>query len=138
MEEEEEESGDEGAANHDQNNHGVLVKPPPARGFCSALRSCCCCVSPSEKLKVVVDPENGTMSLNPQLVVDDSCGNKFMDVWTWFRSHTRSFIYSFWFENGIMLCIVINTLCLALDSPGIGEDLDNILSKINDVSHVSV
>jgi hypothetical protein len=64
----------------------------------------------------------------------ETCCEKFLDVWFWFRCHIKSFIYSFWFENGIMLCIVINTLCLALDSPNISDDLDAVLSKVNDVS----
>ena len=67
-------------------------------------------------------------------IAKETCCEKFTDVWTWFRSHIKSFIYSFWFENGIMMCIVINTLCLALDSPNISEDLDAVLSKVNDVS----
>ena len=127
--------------NHDQNHHGDCEagyphdhRRPEQRGFCAALKSCCCCYSePLENSALGVDPENGTMALDMP-IAKETCCEKFTDVWTWFRSHIKSFIYSFWFENGIMMCIVINTLCLALDSPNISEDLDAVLSKVNDVS----
>ncbi|XP_063675163.1 sodium channel protein type 9 subunit alpha-like isoform X8 [Bolinopsis microptera] len=120
--------------NHDQNHHGdgELTKRPEQRGFFGALRSCCCCFNePLANSALGVDPENGTMAITMS-PTKETCVDKFTDIWTWFRSHIKSFIYSFWFENGIMMCIVINTLCLALDSPSIGDDLDGILSKVND------
>ena len=135
---EEDDGGGEDGENHEQNHLGDAVPvPPEKRGFCGALKACCCCCDDSDVTRstVVVDPENGTMiTAGPLPATQETCFEKFMDVWTWFRSHVRSFIYSFWFENGIMLCIVINTLCLALDSPSISKDFDHVLSKINDVS----
>ena len=59
-----------------------------------------------------------------------------MDIWTWFRSHTKSFIYCVWFENGIMLCIIVNTACLAIDSPGLSKEVKIVLTNINDVSNI--
>jgi len=125
--------------NHDQNHLGdgevgihYGAKHPEPRGFCGALRSCCCCCSePLDNSNLGVDPENGNVALN-MAPTKETCCEKFLDVWFWFRCHIKSFIYSFWFENGIMLCIVINTLCLALDSPNISDDLDAVLSKVND------
>ena len=107
-------------------------------GIKDALRACCCCCSRSDDIQkpvIPVDPENGTViSVGSHVPPKETFCDKFMDVWRWFRSHLKSFIYCFWFENGIMLCIIINTLCLALDSPGISKDMDAVLSKINDVS----
>ncbi|KAL5257648.1 hypothetical protein ACHWQZ_G012539 [Mnemiopsis leidyi] len=123
--------------NHDQNHHedgdvGLRPKQPEPRGFFGAMKSCCCCTSePLQSSTHGMDPENGTMALN-LTPSKETCCDKFIDVWTWFRSHIKSFIYSFWFENGIMMCIVINTLCLALDSPNISDELDGVLSKVND------
>ena len=124
--------------NHDQNHceDGEVdhrPRQPEPRGFFGAMKSCCCCASePMQSSALGMDPENGTMALN-LTPTKETCCDKFLDVWTWFRSHIKSFIYSFWFENGIMMCIVINTLCLALDSPNISDDLDGVLSKVNDV-----
>ena len=145
MEEDDEGVGEGGGGgeNHVQNHlgQGGVGHPPVKQGFCSIFRSrccccfCCCCDDPDSRSTVVVDPENGTMIAGPPPEIPETCCEKFIDVWTWFRSHVKSFIYSFWFENGIMLCIVINTLCLALDSPDISDDFDYVLSKINDVSY---
>ena len=135
-------SGDEASFNEDDDkldgdeNEGALVEAGALakknRGFCGALKACCCCCTSTPE-KVVVDPENGNMVSMGPTVERESCWEKFIDVWFWFRSHLKSFIYCFWFENGIMLCIIVNTLCLALDSPSISSDIDEVLSKINDV-----
>lgn len=125
--------------NHAQGYTADSAKPDSNR-VCEAFKlcCCCCCIRTTDKSTIVVDPENGTvMSVESEAAIKEkSCCDKFFDVWLWFRSHVKSFIYSFWFENGIMLCIIINTLCLALDSPGISSEVDAYLSKINDVSNV--
>ena len=104
-------------------------------------RLCCCCCSPKggEKEKtnqlVILDPENGNVApIKPVKEKKVNCCGKFLEMWFWFRSHMKSFIYSVWFENSIMLCIIVNTLCLALDYPDVDVGLSSIMEKINGVS----
>lgn len=103
---------------------------------CIARLCCCCCSPKGEKEKtnqlVIVDPENGNVA--PVKLVKEkkvNCCGKFLEMWFWFRSHMKSFIYSVWFENSIMLCIIVNTLCLALDYPDVDVGLSSIMEKIN-------
>ena len=36
-----------------------------------------------------------------------------------------------------MMCIVLNTICLALDSHNISEEMGDVLSKVNDVNLIT-
>lgn len=85
-------------------------------------------------LTLEVDPEKGTTEASVTASYQETYKDELMDIWTWFRSHTKSFIYCVWFENGIMLCIIVNTMCLAIDSPGLDQSVKDVLQIINDVS----
>jgi len=113
----------------DYNNVGP--KRAPKRGFLAALRVCCCKQFLWYKIFGVY-PEVEEKDPTKETYYEILC-----DVWAWFRSQIRSFIFSFWFENGVMMCIVLNTICLALDSHNISEEMGDVLSKVNDVNLIT-
>ena len=143
--EEESDLHDSSQANENDNqmeNHTAEVQGKPSfkdkfKRFCDRIRR-----------KKDPDPEIGNANQHGELAQNSDKSEKgyatssssdaveeALGLWTWFRMHVKSFIYCVWFENGIMLCIVINTLCLAIDSPGLNKDVVAVLSKVNDVSH---
>ena len=127
------------------------IEPPTIRERITTMCSvCCCCLKCAKKeekpvviemgqpdLTVKVDAEKGTTESSVTASYHDACKDELLDIWTWFRSHTKSFIYCVWFENGIMLCIIVNTMCLAIDSPGLSQSVKDVLQVINDVSSCS-
>ena len=144
----EEEEGGEENGEAGENNTAPPEEPQTPLEKIKAL--CCPCRIPFLKkdekeldgdvqkpeLTVEIDAEKGTTLSTAGTAIThvNKCKDELMDIWTWFRSHTKSFIYCIWFENGIMLCIVINTACLAIDSPGLKEEVKIVLTNINDVS----
>lgn len=144
IEEEEDDSDGEATTNADgyTTTEAGPDKPPTIRERISGcFTSCCDCLKCKKdeaetkpSLTVEVDTEKGTtVSEVSGSTFNETCKNEMMDIWTWFRAHTKSFIYCVWFENGIMLCIIINTMCLAIDSPGLSLEVKAVLTKINDV-----
>ena len=157
MEEEDEE--DDSDTNFGDNG---TTEPPEKPTVCEKIKGLCACFRCLQKevekrendkaendkpavgliekqatgLTLEVDVEKGTVTTASEysLIAEETLSDKLLDIWLWFRSHLKSFIYCVWFENGIMLCIVINTMCLAIDSPKLGEEIKAVLSKINDVS----
>jgi len=144
-EEDEDDDDDETTTLADEDNTTIppAEKPTIRERITTMCSKCCCCVKCAKKeekaviiemgppgLTIDVDAEKGTTTVSSVAPsVQDTCKEELLDIWTWFRSHTKSFIYCVWFENGIMLCIIVNTMCLAIDSPGLSVSVKDVFQS---------